>query len=430
MISILATTYQQSSCTQLAAALRSVQAQSFRDLEIVISSGDAEQANRPELLELCAADPRIRMIIAPAPPQTAVQAYTAAFQAADAGRPYVMLLAADTKLLPESLRHLASALAPPQTQFTFGNLLRYSSDGSYRRLHRAADAPIEQTRLTGILLRKACVRDCGWLDASIAAAEFAESDYTRRLLRECTGIDIHRDTATFSHTASDGAEYSSESERVGLAARYFALRDAAKWPLNIENSLAFPVDLLPYGDWSRDDLRALYAQHIEHFIRLGYVEKAAEWSGRLLEQLERAPQSAAFLKDSEVQPEVAAAYRRGLALGWARFERNDSELLALRASNAELQQEVATAGRELAALRADTTAAELAQQLIAANARIDLLENILHHNQIEMLAFRHRVADRVNSLLKRPPFLHGAAKRIVRASKRAADNLQAAFSSR
>ena len=427
MISILLSTVEQKRPEQIALSIDSVLRQTFEDFELVVCDDSSDEKTSTLLQERARSDSRIVLFQNPAPLRSSAQCFARAAEHSNPERPFVSFLSADCSLLPRALKALADPLRTSDSLgFTFGTLLEYNSDDSFERVHQVlqSESSIGPSRLAGVLLRKSLEGIVGWLDGNILIRDYSESDYWQRLIDSAQGQSVHRDTARWSKGPSLRTD---AYELATIVSQYRSRRDEDRWPLSRSACLHHPQDKIPVANWTRSERRLAFATFVRYFLSIGNLSKAEEWAGRLESALDSPLPLLIPSHDLTARSHRhLVAFRCGLSVGHERSERIATELAELKSTNALLEEQLRMTEQLhsklqlersslIEELRSSTLSLEN-ERLIAEemSQRTQQVEQELLAARVELSALRHRLVDRINLALKRPPLLHRTLKGLTR----------------
>lgn len=292
------TTHRRFASGLLRRAVASVLAQDYTDFEFVICDDASTDGSADYLAGVAARDPRVKLIRNPRNVNSVAISLGRCMQAADPARRWVSWMFDDCILRPGALSRLARAVAAGgEVKMVFGVTEVLAPDGAPPL--RVGAAPPEEIRRGvanssilvpngGILIDRAVFERVGWYDPSIVLRRSCDWDLFRRIIGAGVPFATLPDVLMEEHGAlqSDSLR-NAFTTSFDLMQRYCAARDAAGLSLDLANCLAMPVDWIPPGFWTSDEVALMQYMFVEYFLSVGDVPRAFHWARRLEEALPR-----------------------------------------------------------------------------------------------------------------------------------------------
>ncbi len=384
MISIHMTTACRFANGLLQRAVESVLNQDFSDFEFIICDDASEDGTARYLDEVRRQDSRVKIIRNPLNLHSVAISLGRCFSLASDDRPYITWMFDDNVLLPRSLGTLLKAIElDDNLDFVFGATVCPHSDGSQRRIGDASveyiRANVEQSSVlvpnAGLLAKRSLFNCVGWYDASIILRRSTDWDLFRRMIAAGKFETIPLDMAVEYGELVATSLRNTYTTSFAILKKYCDHRDAAGWPVSLEAALYHPVDRIPAGDWTSEEMQQLNFIMLEYFISVGDIFKAYEWAGRLEQKMEDIPWWVNRLKQTSKQEELLFSKA------------------ALGAFTGVVFSHVALRG-----------------QRENVECRCGELQAQLEYLQWERTATRYRIADNINRFIKRGPVLHKLLK--------------------
>jgi len=142
----------------------------------------------------------------------------------------------------------------------------------------------------GILVRREVFERIGWYDPSIVLRRSCDWDLFRRAIAAGCLFDRIDDILMdeYGGLQSDSLR-NSFITTFELMAKFVRLRDAAGFDLSLAAALTAPIDIIPAGVWSSEELALIYAMCVEYYLSVGDVARAYRWSEKLAPKLSERP---------------------------------------------------------------------------------------------------------------------------------------------
>jgi glycosyltransferase involved in cell wall biosynthesis len=295
MITLHMTTYRRHSSGLLARAVESVLSQDFRDFEFVICDDASSDCTAEYLDEMARIDPRIRVIRNTRNVNSVAISLGRCLQASDAARPWVSWMFDDCILLPGALSRLVGVTNQrPTARMVYGvtevlqqsgDILRVGGEAESYVKARIAASPLLIPN-GGILVHRDVFKNVGWYDTSIVLRRSCDWDLFRRIIQR--GIDF---VAVPEITMREYGELQMDSLRntftttFDLMVRFVVARDLSGARLDLMNVFTRPIDWIPPGTWSPEDINLMRYMFLEYFLSVGNVIRACRWARLLAEHL-------------------------------------------------------------------------------------------------------------------------------------------------
>ena len=292
------TTYRRLGSGLLSAAVDSVLAQTYRDFEFIICD-DASVDGTSDYLEAVAeADARVRIIRNRQNVNSVAISLGRCFKQADPARDHVTWMFDDCTLEPDAFEILVARIAQTDADVVFGVTRVHEPDGTTLLVGKDSVAAIRDRIATssvlvpngGILCRRAMFERVGWYDSNIVLRRSCDWDLFRRMIEaDCTFATVDRILMDEYGGLQSDSLRNAFTTTFDIMAKFVRLRDAAGFDLSVDASLSAPIDLIPPGDWSPDELALIYAMFVEYHLSVGNVTRAYFWAERLNAKLPDRP---------------------------------------------------------------------------------------------------------------------------------------------
>lgn len=292
------TTHRRFASGLLRRAVASVLAQDHTDFEFVICDDASTDGTADYLAGVAARDPRVRVIRNPRNVNSVAISLGRCMQAADPARRWVSWMFDDCILRPGALSRLARAVSgarAPGMVFGVTEVLQPGGapplrvgDASPAAIRRGVANSSILVPNGGILVDRAVFDRVGWYDPSIVLRRSCDWDLFRRIIEAGVPFATLPEVLMEEHGAlqSDSLR-NAFTTSLDLMRRYCAARDAAGVRLDLANCLAMPVDWIPPGFWTSDEIALMQYMFVEYFLSVGDVARAFRWARRLEERLPR-----------------------------------------------------------------------------------------------------------------------------------------------
>ena len=202
----------------------------------------------------------------------------------------------DCVLRPGALQKLARRVQGASTVFLFGVTDVYLRDGHVLKVGEKSPSEIRReinnssvlVPNAGMLVHRRVFDKVGWYDPNIVLRRSCDWDLFRRMISSGIPFDTIPDVLVEEHgdTQSDSLR-NSFTTTFDIMRRFASARDAAGLRLDLENCLNMPIDWIPPGDWTRDELALMQYMFLEYFISIADISRAFRWAKRLASGLDK-----------------------------------------------------------------------------------------------------------------------------------------------
>ena len=204
----------------------------------------------------------------------------------------------DCTMEPSAFEVLLARIEETDADFVFGITRVHNRDGSTLLVGSEPAAKIRDRIAASsilvpngaILFRRTIFERVGWYDSSIVLRRSCDWDLFRRAIQAGCSFD-RIDTVLmdeYGDLQSDSLR-NTFTTTFEIMAKFARLRDAAGFDLSVDASLSAPIDLIPPGDWSADELTLIYAMFVEYYLSVGNVARAYWWAEKLKTRLPDKP---------------------------------------------------------------------------------------------------------------------------------------------
>jgi len=323
------TTYARHKSGLLRAAIESVLSQDFTDFEFIVYD-DASNDGSAEYLRTAAdSDPRLRILRSEKNVNNVALSLGRCLIASDPERPFVSWMFDDCVLRPGALEKLARHIRESPTEVLFGVTDVHLRDGNIFKVGEKSPSEIRRkirnssvlVPNAGILVHRNVFDEVGWYDPSIVLRRSCDWDLFRRIISGGISFDTIPDVLVEEHgeTQTDSLR-NSFTTTFDIMRRFASARDAAGLRLDIENCLSMPIDWIPPGDWTRDELALIQFMFLEYFVTIADIPRGIRWAKRLASGLDKPSLSLSNLSimsdaNNGNQSLLAAGAYCGLLLG-------------------------------------------------------------------------------------------------------------------
>jgi glycosyltransferase involved in cell wall biosynthesis len=298
MITIHMTTYCRHASGLLHRAVTSVLSQDFRNYEFIICDDASADGTSAYLDDVAKLDRRVRVVRNLRNVNSVAISLGRCLLASDPTRPWVSWMFDDCVLLPGALSRLVTALgARPSARMVYGVTEVLQKNGDTLRVGESTEAFVKAGIATssvlvpngGILVHRDIFERLGWYDASVVLRRSCDWDLFRRIVQG--GIDFAALPDVLMREYGElqpDALRNAFTTNFDIMARFVAVRDFYGVRLDLGNVLIRPVDWIPAGTWSPEDLDLMRYMFLEYFLSVGDVPRAYRWARLLAERLESA----------------------------------------------------------------------------------------------------------------------------------------------
>lgn len=296
MITIHMTTYARNNSGLLRAAVDSVLAQEFEDFEFIICDDASHDGSSDYLKTVADSDPRVRILRNERNVNNVAISLGRCLLASNPSRQFVSWMFDDCVLRPGALQKLAQRIQGSATEFLFGVTDVRLRDGNIFKVGERSPSEIRRKIKSssvlvpnaGILVHRQVFDEIGWYDPNIVLRRSCDWDLFRRMITAGITFDTIPDVLVEEHgdTQSDSLR-NSFTTTFDIMRRFTSARDATGLRLNLQNCLSMPIDWIPPGDWTKDELALIQFMFLEYFVSIADIPRALRWAKRLASSLDK-----------------------------------------------------------------------------------------------------------------------------------------------
>lgn len=321
MITIHMTTYARYQTGYLRAAVESILSQDFRDFELIVTDDASNDGSEQYLRDVARSDSRVRVLRNQQNVNSVAISLGRCLVNSSPNRQFVSWMFDDCVLLPGALQKLASRIQRSPSDVLFGVTDVRLRDGG---ILKVGERPVSEIRReigrssimvpnAGILIDRRVFDDIGWYDPSIVLRRSCDWDLFRRIFSGKYEVDSIPDVLVeeYGDTQADSLR-NSFTTTFDIMRRFVAARDATGIRLDLANCLSMPVDWIPPGDWTIDEIALMQYMFLEYFISIADISRALRWAKRLEPHLGKPSLS---LSNLRISSETAGDNRSLLAAG-------------------------------------------------------------------------------------------------------------------
>jgi GT2 family glycosyltransferase len=296
LITIHMTTYARYRSGLLQAAIQSVLSQGFRDFEFIIHDDASNDGSAEYLRNVASADSRVRILRHSRNVNSVAISLGRCLVDSSPDRPFVSWMFDDCVLVPDALDKLANRIRQNTVDVLFGVTDVHLKDGSVLKVGSKPASEIRReigkssvlVPNAGILIHRGVFDRIGWYDPSIVLRRSCDWDLFRRIFAAGVSFETIPDVLVQEHgeTQADSLR-NSFTTTFDIMHRFAAARDATGPNLSVKNCLAMPVDWIPPGDWTDDEIAFMQFMFLEYFISVADIPRALRWAKRLESKLNR-----------------------------------------------------------------------------------------------------------------------------------------------
>jgi glycosyltransferase involved in cell wall biosynthesis len=290
------TTYARYRSGLLQAAVQSVLSQDFQDFEFIIHDDASIDGSAGYLRDVATADRRVRVLQNSQNINSVAISLGRCLIASDPGRPFISWMFDDCVLLPGALAKLASRLRQSPVDVLFGVTDVHLKDGG---ILQVGSRPPEEIRRevakssilvpnAGILIRREVFDRVGWYDPNIVLRRSCDWDLFRRIFSSDVSLGTVPDVLVeeYGEMQMDSLRNSFVTT-FDIMSRFTSARDATGLKLDVKNCLNMPMDWIPPGNWTGDDIAFMQFMFLEYFISVGDIPRALRWAKQLEPKLDK-----------------------------------------------------------------------------------------------------------------------------------------------
>lgn len=299
MITIHMTTYKRFANGLLPAAVDSVLSQSFKDFEFIICDDASYDGTAAYLHETARRDARVKVIRNPRNVNSVSISLGRCMKAASPARPYLTWMFDDCVLRPDALKIIYEAMRnDPKLDFLFGVTLVHLQDGGVLPVgDKAADyikKHITESSIlvpnAGILFKTSVFDRIGWYDSNIILRRSTDWDLFRRIITADVPFAVIPDVLSdeYGDTQPDSLR-NTFATSFHIMAKFGRVRDSHRPDLSLDACLSDPVDSIPEGNWTEEELELMRFMFLEYFLSVADTSKAFFWARTLYPVLPNKP---------------------------------------------------------------------------------------------------------------------------------------------
>jgi glycosyltransferase involved in cell wall biosynthesis len=298
MITVHMTTFRRLQSGLLARAVESVLAQTYKDLEFIICDDASTDGTHEYLQSVAAADSRVKVIRNPKNVNSVAISLGRCLKQADATQPYVTWMFDDCTIERDAFEILMQQISDDGTDFVFGTTRVHNPDGSILLVGNQSASTIRSQVMSssilvpngGILFKRLIFDEIGWYDANIILRRSCDWDLFKRIIHAHYSFSIVDKVMMeeYGGLQSDSLRnvFTTTFE---IMAKYARLRDGTGMNLSLDACLSAPVDFIPAGDWSNEELALIFSMFVEYYLSIGNVARAYVWAEKLKAKLPNPP---------------------------------------------------------------------------------------------------------------------------------------------
>lgn len=284
------TTYARFRSGLLQAAVESVLSQSFRDYEFIIHDDGSRDGTSEYLTSVASADSRVRILRNSQNVNSVSISLGRCLIKSDPAREFVSWMFDDCVLVPGALDKLASQVRRNRTEMLFGVTDVRMRDGGVLKVGSKTPSEIRREITSssvlvpnaGILIHRSVFDRIGWYDPSIVLRRSCDWDLFRRMVAGAVSLDTIPDVLVEEHGEMQADSLrNSFTTTFDIMRRFTVARDATGVDLKVANCLVMPVDWIPPGHWTADEIGLMQFMFLEYYISVANIPRALHWAKRL-----------------------------------------------------------------------------------------------------------------------------------------------------
>jgi GT2 family glycosyltransferase len=290
------TTYARYRSGLLQAAVQSVLSQDFRDFEFIIHDDASNDGSAEYLGGVASADSRVRILRRSQNVNSVAISLGRCLVDSNPDRPFVSWMFDDCVLVPGALDKLARNIRQRAVDVLFGVTDVHLKDGGVLKVGSKPASEIRReigkssvlVPNAGILIHRRVFDRIGWYDPSIVLRRSCDWDLFRRIFAAGVSFETIPDVLAEEHgeTQADSLR-NSFTTTFDIMHRFTSARDATGLDLGVKNCLSMPIDWIPPGNWSDDEIAFMQFMFLEYFISVANIPQALRWAKRLEPKLDR-----------------------------------------------------------------------------------------------------------------------------------------------
>jgi glycosyltransferase involved in cell wall biosynthesis len=338
MISVHMTTYCRFKNNLLPKAVNSVLTQNFDDFEFVIYDDCSYDGTQEYLEGLKYSDHRVKLIRGEKNVNSVAISLGNCLKNTDPRRRFITWMFDDCELRPNALEQLVNSATRSNLAFVFGiGLVHLRTGETFPVGHRSIDFIKSNVQNSSVLVPNAgilCKREIfdriGWYDSSVILRRSCDWDLFNRMFRNNLPFaKIDEVLADEYGDLQPDSLRNSFTTTFDIMKKFTQLRDENGWNLSLDSCLYQPVDRIPPGPWTEEELSLMYYMFLEYFLSVGNLAKAFLWAERLNSRLDAKPFFLDNLyrsaKNGKPDPMAVGAYA-GAVFAAYREEQNNRQL--------------------------------------------------------------------------------------------------------
>ena len=299
------TTYARYRSGLLQAAVESVLSQDFSDFEFVIHDDASNDGSAAYLRDVAHADPRVRILTNTQNVNSVSISLGRCLLNSNPERQFVTWMFDDCVLVPGALGKLASRIRQHPVDVVFGVTDVRLRDGGVLKV---GSKPLSEIRReigassvlvpnAGILIHRSVFDRAGWYDPSIVLRRSCDWDLYRRFFSTGVSFDTIADVLVeeYGDMQADSLR-NSFTTTFDIMRKFTRARDATALKLDVKNCLGMPVDWIPPGDWTEDEVSLMQFMFLEYFISVANIPRALRWAKQLEARLHKSSLSLSNLR--------------------------------------------------------------------------------------------------------------------------------------
>ena len=294
LVSVHLTTFCQAESGWLARAIESILSQTHKEFELICYDDASYDGTAGILQAFAKRDDRVRVIRGAENVNSVSKSLGSCFLARSPHAGAITWMFDDNVLEPDALATLVAEMEQSGADVVYGQTRIMTRGGdSWQIGRRAPEAVATSFDLTsadvpnaGILIRQDLFEKTGWYDPNIIVRRSCDWDLFRRVWREARLIKkVNHICSTEYGELSTSSLRNSFDTSFELMKKYIKLRDIQNIRLDPLSVVYGPADIIPFGEWTKNELIYIYRGFVRYFVSVGNLRKAAEWSQVLIELL-------------------------------------------------------------------------------------------------------------------------------------------------
>jgi glycosyltransferase involved in cell wall biosynthesis len=290
------TTYARYRSGLLQAAVQSVLSQDFSDFEFIIHDDASSDGSAAYLRNVACADARVRILSNTQNVNSVSISLGRCLIDSSPERQFVTWMFDDCILVPGALGKLASRIRQYPVDVLFGVTDVRLRDGGVLKvgskppseIRREIGASSVLVPNAGILIHRRVFDRVGWYDPSIVLRRSCDWDLYRRFFFAGVSFDTIPDVLVeeYGEMQADSLR-NSFTTTFDIMRKFTSARDATALKLDVKNCLSMPVDWIPPGNWTDDEISLMQFMFLEYFISVANIPRALRWAKQLEAKLHK-----------------------------------------------------------------------------------------------------------------------------------------------